>query len=86
MTSLDNQSLIWLYTFQAISTATNRLYEFAAALFIANAFPNSLLFNSIYGFSQTLSAIIFGTFIGEWLDAQTRIKGLKTSHVYRYRT
>ncbi|MCJ1479464.1 hypothetical protein MMC13_008150 [Lambiella insularis] len=65
-----------LYLSHALSTWNARSYEFAAILFTATAFPNTLLASSLRGLSNTVAALCLSSLIGTWIDESSRLRGL----------
>ncbi|KAA6409009.1 MAG: hypothetical protein FRX48_07353 [Lasallia pustulata] len=66
-----------LYVSHALSTWNVRTYEFAAILFTASAYPQTLLASSIRGICNTLASICLSSLIGSWIDrAPSRLRTL----------
>ncbi|MCJ1387491.1 hypothetical protein MMC18_000334 [Xylographa bjoerkii] len=66
-----------LYVSHALSTWNARSYEFAAILFTAAAFPDTLLASSIRGLCNTVAALCLSSWIGRWIDrSQSRLRTL----------
>ncbi|MCJ1286286.1 hypothetical protein MMC26_005631 [Xylographa opegraphella] len=57
-----------LYVSHALSTWNARSYEFAAILFTAAAFPNTLLASSVRGLCNTIAALCLSSWIGIQID------------------
>ena len=55
------------------------MWMFAVSLFLAQVYPDSLLLPAIYGFITSLSVAIFGTVVGDMVDAYPRMRG--TGHI-----
>ena len=51
------------------------MLEFTTALLVVFLYPDSLLLPAIHGFTVQLFAVIFGTIVGDWVDAYPRMKG-----------
>lgn len=62
-----------LYISHFLTSWTDRVFDFACFLLIADIFKTSLLLASIYGFATTSSAILFGSSIGRLADATSRL-------------
>ncbi|KAI9730582.1 MAG: hypothetical protein M1834_005823 [Cirrosporium novae-zelandiae] len=77
-TSSLSRGQAWnLYTSHFLSTWNARTYEFAAILFTASAYPDTLLASSIRGIIITLSSLCFSPVIGKWIDdSPSRLKTL----------
>ena len=54
------------------------MWSFAVTLFLLRLFPESLLLVGIYGLIMQLVVIVFGTIVGDWVDNNPRIKGMKS--------
>ncbi|KAJ5047373.1 uncharacterized protein L3040_003200 [Drepanopeziza brunnea f. sp. 'multigermtubi'] len=57
-----------LYTSHLLSTWNVRTYEFAAVIFTAAAYPDTLLAAAIRGIVSTLASICFSSVVGRWVD------------------
>lgn len=68
-----------LYVSHILSTWNTRVFEFGAVLYFATAFPGTLLAMSVYAFVRGLSAILFASAIGAYIDRQDRLKVVRTS-------
>ena len=53
------------------------MWGFVAALFLVILYPGSLLLPAIFGFLVQLSTAFFGTLVGDWVDANPRMRGEK---------
>lgn len=62
-----------LYVSHFLTSWTDRVFEFACYLFIGDIFKTSLLLASIYGFSTTISAIIWSNWVGRMADSTSRL-------------
>ncbi|KAM0152008.1 hypothetical protein ACHAPG_007900 [Botrytis cinerea] len=64
-----NKAQAWtLYLSHFLSTWNGRSYEFAAIVFTANAWPDTLVAASIRGIVRTLASICFSSSVGRWVD------------------
>lgn len=68
-----------LYVSHILSTWNTRVFEFGAVLYFATAFPGTLLAMSVYAFVRGLSAIVFASAIGAYIDREDRLKVVRTS-------
>lgn len=55
------------------------MFEFASYLFLVAAFPNSLLYPSLYGLITTLAAVIGSSYVGKLVDKYPRLAVVRTS-------
>lgn len=62
-----------LYTSHFLTCWTDRVYEFACFLLIAEVFKTSLLLASVYGFATTIAAILFSNYVGRLADVTPRL-------------
>ena len=53
------------------------MWGFVASLFLVILYPGSLLLPAIFGFLVQLSTAAFGTLVGDWVDANPRMRGEK---------
>ncbi|TGO79228.1 hypothetical protein BELL_0039g00020 [Botrytis elliptica] len=76
-----NKTQAWaLYLSHFLSTWNGRSYEFAAIIFTANAWPDTLVAASIRGIVRTLASICFSSSVGRWVDkSPDRLKTLLTT-------
>ncbi|PBP27372.1 putative solute carrier family 40 (iron-regulated transporter) [Diplocarpon rosae] len=66
-----------LYTSHFLSTWNVRTYEFAAIIFTAAAYPDTLLATGVRGIVRTLASIGFSSMVGRWVDQNpNRLKTL----------
>ena len=70
---------IRLYVSHFLSTWNSRLFEFAAVLFLASIFPDTLLAMSIYALVRSGAAILFGQSIGSLIDRGNRLAVVRAS-------
>ncbi|KAF8435587.1 Ferroporti-1 [Terfezia claveryi] len=68
-----------LYTSHFLSTWNSRIFEFAALLFLATVFPNSLREMSVYALVRACSAILLAPAIGYYIDSGNRLRVLTVS-------
>jgi iron-regulated transporter 1 len=62
-----------LYISHLLTSWTDRVFEFACFLLIADIFKTSLLLASVYGFATTISAIVFSNYVGRYVDRSPRL-------------
>ncbi|KAG0649553.1 Iron-regulated transporter 1 [Hyphodiscus hymeniophilus] len=66
-----------LYTTHFLSTWNVRSYEFAAIIFTAAAYPDTLVAASIRGIMRAVASICFSSAVGRWVDQNpNRLKTL----------
>ncbi|CAK7562635.1 MAG: hypothetical protein SEPTF4163_000483 [Sporothrix epigloea] len=68
-----------LYISHFLSTWNTRVFEFAAVLFLADIFPNTLLPMSVYAIVRGLAAIVFAKAVGDYIDRGDRLAVVRTS-------
>lgn len=68
-----------LYLSHWLSTWNARVFEFGSVLYLAKAFPGTLMTMSIYAFVRGLSAIALASAIGTYIDREDRLKVVRTS-------
>ena len=66
-----------IYISRALSAWRDRLWSFGAGIFIFELAPENLRLVSIYGLVLSVSAIIFGAYIGDWIDKSKRLTAAK---------
>ena len=81
-TNLDNQSWFkqapWkIYISRALSAWGDRIWSFAVGIFMNKLAPQSLRLVAIYGFVISVSVIVFGAAIGNWIDRNKRLRAAK---------
>jgi len=54
------------------------MWHFAIGLYLVELTPGSLRLTAIYQLVSTLSIIIFGPLVGDWVDANPRLKGAQS--------
>ncbi|KAI1172019.1 hypothetical protein F4777DRAFT_26231 [Nemania sp. FL0916] len=72
-----------LYLSHFLSTWNSRVFEFAATLFLAAVYPNTLLQVSIYALVRSAAAIIFSRALGLLIDRRGRLAVVRLSIVGR---
>ncbi|RYP63402.1 hypothetical protein DL771_009300 [Monosporascus sp. 5C6A] len=70
-----------LYISHFLSTWNSRLFEFAAVLFLASIFPDTLLPMSVYALVRSGAAILFAQPIGSLIDKGNRLRVVRISIV-----
>ncbi|KAM0252583.1 hypothetical protein ACHAQJ_007620 [Trichoderma viride] len=68
-----------LYVSHLLSTWNSRVFEFGAFLYLAAAFPGTLLPMSVYALVRGLSAIVFAPAIGWYIDTSNRLQVVRVS-------
>ena len=69
----------YLYLSHFLSTWNSRAFEFGAVLFVSTAFPGSLLPTSVYALARPLSAILFASVVGTYIDTHDRLHVVRLS-------
>ena len=78
-TETVRKSIPWkIYVSRALSAWGDRIWEFAAAVFLSKLAPDNLRVVAIYGFVMCISVILFGAMIGNWIDRNHRLFAAKT--------
>jgi len=67
-----------IYVSRALSAWGDRIWEFAAAVFLSKLAPDNLRVVAIYGFVMCISVILSGAMIGNWIDRNQRLFAAKT--------
>jgi iron-regulated transporter 1 len=70
---------IRLYTSHFLSTWNSRLFEFAAVLFLASIFPDTLLPMSVYALARSGAAIVLARPVGRLIDKGDRLAVVRAS-------
>ncbi|KAI2469699.1 Ferroporti-1 [Annulohypoxylon bovei var. microspora] len=70
-----------LYVSHFLSTWNSRVFEFGAVIYLATIYPGTLLPMSIYALARALSAILFATTVGQYIDSGNRLKVVRVSIV-----
>lgn len=52
------------------------MWQFAVGLYLVELTPGSLRLTAVYQLVRTLVVILFGPFVGDWVDASPRLKGI----------
>ena len=60
-----------------------RSTEFSMVLFLATAFPGRLFYVSGYGLVRSLSAILFSSWIGAYVDLLNRLRAIRMSIIFQ---
>ena len=68
-----------LYTSHILSAWNSRSFEFGAVLFLASAFPKTLLPLSVYALARSASAILLAPSIGRAVDRKGRLPVVRFS-------
>ncbi|CAK9783110.1 hypothetical protein CC85DRAFT_284138 [Cutaneotrichosporon oleaginosum] len=79
--AVTNTTRYRLYLSHLLSTWNMRVFEFGAVLYLAKAFPGTLLTMSIYAFVRGLSAIVSASAIGTYIDRNDRLHVVRTAIV-----
>lgn len=66
-----------IYFSRALSAWGDRLWSFGAGIFMVELAPENLRLVSIYGLVLSVSVIIFGAFVGDWIDKSQRLTSAK---------
>ena len=66
-----------IYVSRALSAWGDRIWNFALGIFMNLIAPESLRLAAIQGFVINISVIIFGSFIGNWIDRNRRLLAAK---------
>ena len=73
-----SKSIPWkIYLSRALSAWSDRLWAFAEGIFMVELAPENLRLVAIYGGVLNVSIIIFGAFIGDWIDKSKRLSAAK---------
>lgn len=68
-----------LYLSHFLSTWNSRVFEFGAVLYLATIFPGTLLPMSVYALTRGLSAILFASAVGHYIDFGNRLQVVRVS-------
>ena len=79
--SISKQTLNFLFLSHFLSTWNSRLFEMGAVLFIAAAFPNTLLPMSVYALVRSGAAVMLSPTVGSWIDRGNRLNVVRISIV-----
>ncbi len=66
-----------IYASRALSAWGDRLWSFGAGIFMVELAPENLRLVSIYGLVLSVSVIVFGAWIGNWIDKSQRLTSAK---------
>ncbi|KAJ0163302.1 Solute carrier family 40 member 2 [Colletotrichum tanaceti] len=72
-----------LYLSHFLSTWNSRMFEFGAVLYLATIFPGTLLPMSLYALARGLSALLFASAVGHYIDDNDRLKVVRASIVFQ---
>ena len=73
-----NSTIPWnIYCSRALSAWGERVWLFGAGIFMVNLDPDNLRLVAIYGLVLSVSVIVFGAYIGKWIDQSQRLKAAK---------
>ncbi|XP_033640075.1 solute carrier family 40 member 1-like [Asterias rubens] len=70
-----------IYCSQFLSAWGDRMWTFAVALFLVEIEDLSLRLTAVFGFALTVSVLLFGTLVGQWVDRTPRLKAARISLV-----
>ncbi|KAI8489966.1 hypothetical protein Bbelb_323270 [Branchiostoma belcheri] len=70
-----------VYTEATLSTWGDRMWSFAVALFLIDLSPGSLQLTAIYGFAKSISVLLLGAIIGDWIDRTARLRAVRIALV-----
>ncbi|XP_076326811.1 ferroportin-like isoform X4 [Tachypleus tridentatus] len=68
-----------MYCSHALSAWGDRMWTFAVGLYLIQLYPSSLRVTAIFGLAASLSVIILGSSIGNWVDHNPRLKSARNS-------
>lgn len=68
-----------LYMSHFLSTWNSRVFEFGAVLYLATIFPGTLMPMSTYALLRGLSAILFASAVGLYIDTGNRLHVVRVS-------
>ena len=66
-----------IYLSRALSAWGDRIWAFSVGIFMNKLAPENLRVVAIYGFVISISVIIFGALIGNWIDRTKRLFAAK---------
>ena len=76
--NIPTRSIPWkIYISRALSAWGDRIWAFAVGIFMNKLAPENLRVVAIYGFVISISVIIFGAQIGNWIDRNKRLLAAK---------
>ena len=78
MNALNPKGMPWkMYVSRALSAWGDRIWDFGLGIFMNKLAPENLRLVAIQGFVVSLSVIIFGAAIGNWIDRNKRLLAAK---------
>ena len=66
-----------IYISRALSAWSDRLWAFGGGIFMVDLAPENLRLVSFYGLVLSVSVMIFGALIGDWIDKSKRLTAAK---------
>ena len=76
--NIPTKNIPWkIYISRALSAWGDRIWAFAVGIFMNKLAPENLRVVAIYGFVISISVIIFGAMIGNWIDRNKRLWAAK---------
>ena len=66
-----------IYISRALSAWSDRLWAFGGGIFMVELAPDNLRLVSCYGLVLSVSVMIFGALIGDWIDKSKRLTAAK---------
>ncbi|KAK4168216.1 Ferroporti-1 [Cladorrhinum sp. PSN259] len=72
-----------LYVSHFLSTWNSRVFEFGTVLYLGTIFPRTLLPMSVYALTRGLSAIVFASAVGQYVDTGNRLQIIRVSIVFQ---
>lgn len=67
-----------IYISRALSAWSDRLWAFGGGVFMVKLAPENLRLVAVYGLTLNFGVILFGSFIGRWIDLTERLKSAGT--------
>ena len=72
--SSNKNQIPWkIYLSRALSAWGDRIWAFSVGIFMNKLAPENLRVVAIYGFVISISVIVFGAMIGNWIDRNKRL-------------
>ncbi|XP_071965972.1 solute carrier family 40 member 1-like [Antedon mediterranea] len=68
-----------IYCSQALSSWGDRMWSFGVALYLVQFEDGLLRLTSIFGLARTISVLLFGAIVGEWVDRTPRLRATRMS-------
>lgn len=81
--SENHGTLKYLYVSHFLSTWNSRLFEYGAALFLAEIFLDTFTPLSVYAFVRALAPIFLSHKVGQFMQVTARLKTVRASIVYQ---